>query len=230
MVAGRDVTDMAETDPARLCATVDGVSTDVMSPGFSMLDEETLLEIASGVPVEHWTPAFAEATLALSQSCSSNRVETLVAQAWPRIEARIAGMDKLRDTIRSLKATPVTLEAYRAAGWLSVDPGNLVLVTLREAVSSGPGTPASRLDWGEANSVQFFCSTARPAYMAGDGSYIALDLITPAGATTLVTTMYLRACHPDLGSIDDPFAAAARLGYRVTETGSFQNFDALIRR
>lgn len=109
-------------------------------------------------------------------------------------------------------------------------PGHLVLVSLRGAVSGDPGTPPSSLAWGEPSPVQFFCSTARPAYMAGGGSYTALDLITPAGATTLVTTMYLRACHPDLAAFGNPFAAAARLGYRATETGRFQNFEALMRR
>lgn len=109
-------------------------------------------------------------------------------------------------------------------------PGDLVLVTLRQAVSAAPDTPADSLDWGEPSPVQVFCSGTRPAFMAGDASYTALDLVTPAGATTLITTMYLRACHPDLGPIDDPFAAAARLGYRATETGSFENFAALIRR
>lgn len=109
-------------------------------------------------------------------------------------------------------------------------PGELVLVTLREAVSADPDIPASGLAWGEPAPVQVFCSSTRPAFMSGDGRYTALDLVTPAGATTLITTMYLRACHPDLGTIDDPFAAAARLGYRATETGSFPDFAALIRR
>lgn len=109
-------------------------------------------------------------------------------------------------------------------------PGELVLVTLREAVSADPDTPSDSLAWGEPSPVQVFCSSTRPAFMAGDGRYTALDLVTPAGATTLITTMYLHACHPDLDPIDDPFAAAARLGYRATETGSFENFAALIRR
>lgn len=109
-------------------------------------------------------------------------------------------------------------------------PGELVLVTLREAISADPGTQADSLDWGEPSPVQVFCSSTRPAFMSGDGRYTALDLVTPAGATTLITTMYLRACHPDLGTIDDPFAAASRLGYRATETGSFPDFATLIGR
>lgn len=108
--------------------------------------------------------------------------------------------------------------------------GELVLVTLRQAVSADPDTPADSLAWGEPSPVQVFCSPARPAFMSGDGRYTALDLVTPAGATTLITTMYLRACHPDLSPIDDPFDAAARLGYRATQTGSFQDFATLIRR
>ena len=109
-------------------------------------------------------------------------------------------------------------------------PGDLVMVTLRQAVSDDPDTPAGGLDWGEPSPVQVFCSGTRPAFMAGDASYTALDLVTPAGATTLITTMYLRACHPDLGTFDDPFAAASDLGYRATETGTFPDFAALIRR
>jgi hypothetical protein len=108
--------------------------------------------------------------------------------------------------------------------------GDLVMVTLRQAVSDDPDTPASDLDWGEPSPVQVFCSGTRPAFMVGDGSYTALDLVSPAGATTLITTMYLRACHPNLGVLDDPFAAAAQLGYRATETGSFPDFASLIRR
>lgn len=108
-------------------------------------------------------------------------------------------------------------------------PGDLVMVILRQAVSDDPDTPASDLDWGEPSPVQVFCSGTRPAFMA-DGRYTALDLVTPAGATTLITTMYLRACHSDLGTFDDPFAAASDLGYRATETGSFPNFAALIGR
>ena len=109
-------------------------------------------------------------------------------------------------------------------------PGDLVMVTLRQAVSDDPDTPAGGLDWGEPSPVQVFCSGTRPAFMAGDASYTALDLVTPAGATTLITTMYLRACHPGLGTFDDPFAAASDLGYRATETGSFPDFAALIGR
>ena len=109
-------------------------------------------------------------------------------------------------------------------------PGDLVLVTLRQAVSDDPDTPAGGLDWGEPSPVQVFCSGTRPAFMPGNASYTALDLVTPAGATTLITTMYLRACHPGLGTFDDPFAAAVDLGYRATETGSFPDFAALIGR
>lgn len=109
-------------------------------------------------------------------------------------------------------------------------PGDLVMVTLRQAVSDDPDTPASGLAWGEPSPVQVFCSGTRPAFMAGDASYTALDLVTPAGATTLITTMYLRACHPGLGALDDPFAAAGDLGYRATGTGSYPDFAALIRR
>ncbi|MBK4217940.1 hypothetical protein JJJ17_18585 [Paracoccus caeni] len=108
-------------------------------------------------------------------------------------------------------------------------PGDLVRVTLRSAVSGSPDTPMAELDWEEPSPVQFFCSTARPAFMNGDASYTALDLVTPVGATTMITTMYLRACHPELTTIDDPFSAASSLGYRATTTDRFETFAALIR-
>ncbi|MGN7871918.1 hypothetical protein, partial [Paracoccus sp. 22332] len=66
-------------------------------------------------------------------------------------------------------------------------PGELVLVTLRQAVSADPDIPGDSLAWGEPAPVQVFCSGTRPAFMAGDASYTALDLVTPAGATTLIT-------------------------------------------
>ncbi len=118
----------------------------------------------------------------------------------------------------------------QVVGQGSTVPGDLVLVTLREAVSADPDIPADSLDWGKPSPVQVFCSSTRPAFMLGNGSYTALDLVSPAGATTLITTMYLRACHPELGDFDDPFAAASRLGYRATQTGTFPDFAALIRR
>ncbi|MBK4217941.1 hypothetical protein JJJ17_18590 [Paracoccus caeni] len=125
MIAGRDVTGMAETDPARFCAVVDGVSTNTMSPNYVMIGEESLIEIASGLPLEHWTRDFAEASIALSKDCESDRYEAMLAQVWPRAEARIAGMEKLRTAIAELAAVPVTLEDYRAHDWLAFDPSGL---------------------------------------------------------------------------------------------------------
>lgn len=108
-------------------------------------------------------------------------------------------------------------------------PGELVLVTLRSAISDRPDTPAGALTWEAPSPVQVFCSPARPAFRTGDGGYTTLDLVTPADATTMVTTMYLRACHPDTALTDHPFTDATRLGYRPYETGTYESFKALLK-
>ncbi len=41
-------------------------------------------------------------------------------------------------------------------------PGDLVRVTLRQAVSARPDTPKKRLQFDAPSEVRFFCSTARP--------------------------------------------------------------------
>lgn len=109
-------------------------------------------------------------------------------------------------------------------------PGELVTVSLRSAVSDSPDADPASLAWDAPAPVQLFCSTGRPAYRMGDGSYQGLDLVTPAGATTLVTTMYLHACHPEASIGADPFAAAADLSYAATAMAVYPDFDALTRR
>lgn len=42
--------------------------------------------------------------------------------------------------------------------------------------------------------------------------------------------MYLHACHPEAEIGEDPFLAAARLGYTATGTEIFADFDALTAR
>lgn len=109
-------------------------------------------------------------------------------------------------------------------------PGDLVMVSLRTAVSAAPGTDPATLDWEAPAPMQFFCSEARPAFRSGDGSYKGLDLATPVGANTLVTAMYLHACHSEAETADDPFAEAAALGYGATGTEVIADFDALTTR
>lgn len=109
-------------------------------------------------------------------------------------------------------------------------PGDLVMVSLRTAVSDAPETDPATLNWEAPAPVQFFCSEIRPAFRSGDGSYQGLDLVTPVGATTLVTAMYLHACHPEAEIGADPFAAADALGYGATGTEVFADFDALTAR
>ncbi|RJK96638.1 hypothetical protein D3P06_17380 [Paracoccus aestuarii] len=109
-------------------------------------------------------------------------------------------------------------------------PGDLVIVALRTAVSASPEADPATLDWEAPAPVQFFCSETRPAFRAGDGSYQGLDLVTPVGATTLVTAMYLHACHPEADLADDPFSAAAALGYGATGTEVFADHNALTAR
>lgn len=112
----------------------------------------------------------------------------------------------------------------------AVVPGDLVMVSLRTAVSSAPETDPATLDWEAPAPVQFFCSEARPAFRSGDGSYQGLDLVTSIGATSLVTAMYLHACHPEAEISADPFAAAAALGYGATGTEVFADFETLTAR
>ena len=107
-------------------------------------------------------------------------------------------------------------------------PGELVRVRLRQAVSASPDTRTAQLQWGAPSEVRFFCSTARPAYRLEDGGFQGLDLGQVFGATEMVSTMYLRACHPSVpgGTIE---AALQSLGYRPTPDRTYPSFEALIR-
>lgn len=109
-------------------------------------------------------------------------------------------------------------------------PGELVLVALRSAVSDRPDADPATLVWDTPAPVQIFCAMDRPAYRLGDGSYQGLNLVTPIGATTLVTAMYLHACHPEAKLDDDPFAAAGALGYGATPLVVHADFATLTRR
>lgn len=108
-------------------------------------------------------------------------------------------------------------------------PGDLVLVSLRSAVADSPDADPATLTWEAPAPVQFFCSSARPAYRMPDGGYQGLDLVTPAGATTLVTMMYLHACHPEGENGGDPFTAATALGYSPNPMDIHADFGALTR-
>ena len=107
-------------------------------------------------------------------------------------------------------------------------PGQLVRVTLRQAVSDRPDTPTARLQWRAPSEVRFFCSTVRPAYRLEGGGFQGLDLGQVFGATEMVSTMYLRACHPSEpgGAIE---AALQSLGYRPTPDRTYPSFEALTR-
>ena len=108
-------------------------------------------------------------------------------------------------------------------------PGQLVRVTLREAVSDRPDTPKRRLKFEAPSEVRFFCSTARPAFGLQGGGYQGLNLGQISGATELVANMYLRACHPGVDPGRNIEATLQSLGYRPTPDGTFASFDALIR-
>lgn len=107
-------------------------------------------------------------------------------------------------------------------------PGELVRVRLRQAVSASPETRTAQLQWGAPSEVRFFCSTVRPAYRLEDGGFQGLDLGQVFGATEMVSTMYLRACHPSEpgGAIE---AALQSLGYRPTPDRTYPSFEALTR-
>ena len=107
-------------------------------------------------------------------------------------------------------------------------PGELVRVTLRQAVSDRPDTPKKRLQFEAPSEVRFFCSTARPAFGL-QGGYQGLNLGQISGATELVANMYLRACHPGVDPGRNIEATLQGLGYRPTPNGIFASFEALIR-
>lgn len=108
-------------------------------------------------------------------------------------------------------------------------PGDLVSVTLRSAASESESASAADLAWGEPSDVRFFCSKARPAYQQADGTFVAWSLTEWAGTTTMVTAMYVHACHPETEiASGDPFGTALALGYEATPGGTYQNFQALV--
>jgi hypothetical protein len=107
--------------------------------------------------------------------------------------------------------------------------GDLVEVTLRSAASESESASAADLVWGEPSKVRFFCSAARPAYQQADGTFVAWSLTEWAGATTMVTAMYVHACHPEAEvASGDPFGAAVALGYEATPGGTYPSFQALV--
>ena len=108
-------------------------------------------------------------------------------------------------------------------------PGDLVRVTLRQAVSDRPDPPTARLQFDAPSEVRFFCSTARPAFGLQGGGYQGLNLGQISGATELVANMYLRACHPGVDPGRNIEATLRGLGYLPTPDRTFASFDALIR-
>ncbi|WJS84153.1 hypothetical protein [Paracoccus sp. TOH] len=108
-------------------------------------------------------------------------------------------------------------------------PGDLVRVTLRQAVSDRPDTPKKHLQFDAPSEVRFFCSTARPAFGLQGGGYQGLNLGQIFGANELVANMYLRACHPGVDPGRNIEATLQGFGYRPTPDGTFASFEALIR-
>ncbi len=108
-------------------------------------------------------------------------------------------------------------------------PGDLVRVTVRQAVSARPDTPKKRLQFDAPSEVRFFCSTARPAFGMQGGGYQGLNLGQISGATDLVANMYLLACHPGVDPGRNIEATLQGIGYVPTPDGTFASFDALIR-
>ena len=108
-------------------------------------------------------------------------------------------------------------------------PGELVRVTLRQAVSDRPDTPKKRLQFDAPSEVRFFCSTARPAFGLQGCGYQGLNLGHIFGVNELVANMYLRACHPGVDPGRNIEATLQSLGYRPTPDETFASFNALIR-
>lgn len=114
-------------------------------------------------------------------------------------------------------------------------PGRRVESTVTVARSEHPGGlyPAAAPDglaWSPPHPAQFFCSPARPAFQAEDGSWLVLPLPEVYGATESITRQYLRACHPG-AETGDPYEVPKALGYSagMPQQDSYPDFDALIR-
>lgn len=108
-------------------------------------------------------------------------------------------------------------------------PGDLVEVNLRLAVSDREDSKPVDLDWQTQDPVQFFCSKKRPAFRTIEGGYQSLDLSQTFGATEMIQTMYLHACHPGVALSHSLAATFHTLGYGKTSMGDFADFGALTR-
>lgn len=102
--------------------------------------------------------------------------------------------------------------------------GTLIEADLMSAVSGSEDTAG--LDWDGPHQVQFFCSGVRPAVQMSDGSFAALDLVNFSGATEMVVTMYLQACHPGSGAVA---GGAEALNYEPTPEGTYASFQELVK-
>lgn len=110
--------------------------------------------------------------------------------------------------------------------------GRRVEVMVSSAESEHPGDyppgPPPGLDWSRPLAVQYFCSTARPAFRQDDGSWFVLPLPNVWGVTEGVTTTYMAACHP---GEDADEATLKRLGYTAGQPArdTYPDFAALTR-
>ncbi len=102
--------------------------------------------------------------------------------------------------------------------------GTLIEADMMSAVSDSPDTAG--LEWDGPHQIQFFCSGVRPAIQVSDGSFAALDLVNISGATEMVVTMYLQACHPGSGAAAGD---AESLNYEQTPEGTYSSFDELVK-
>lgn len=111
-------------------------------------------------------------------------------------------------------------------------PGKLVSVRLRSAATYGDENARPRKqDWDQPFTAHFFCSPVRPAFEhVEDGSYTVINLAEPAGATDMVTEMYMHACHPGIELNNPTWADYQKLGYRRAEERTYGSFSQLVRK
>ena len=81
------------------------------------------LELATGLPLQHWNRELAQRLLDQARSCENGDtfIKT-VSNNWPSIEARIAGFEWMIAERKRISETQITLQAVADAGWFQIDP------------------------------------------------------------------------------------------------------------
>ena len=148
--AGRDPAQaLAAATAEVLCARLEGL--DGLEGRWGW---EERLELATGLPLGHWTRERAGAFLEAAGTCpDGGELARTIAERRPAIEARGAGAHWLAGERERLLAVPLTLEAVAAADWLQPDRAALARrgLSARKAEEVlGPALAAHRVAAAEA--------------------------------------------------------------------------------